>query len=74
MNREKYMDTRFILPTSNVFERLFSVAGYALGDRRGRMLLSNFEEQIFLHINKELWGIEDVRDMLKLDREAQTQE
>ncbi len=46
-----YMDTRFILPTSNICERLFSKAGFALGNRRKSILPSNFELQVFLHMN-----------------------
>ncbi len=33
-NENKYMDYRFIMPTSNICERLFSVVGHALTDRR----------------------------------------
>ncbi len=33
-----YMDVRFVLPTSNVCERLFSTAGFSLSYRRGRIL------------------------------------
>ncbi|KAH9135203.1 hypothetical protein AeRB84_019283 [Aphanomyces euteiches] len=55
-----YMDCRFILPTSNLCERFFSIAKHALGDRRGRLLPSNFEAQMFLHENVAYWGIDDV--------------
>jgi len=64
INHEKagscYMDTRYIVPTSNMCERLFSKTGYALSDRRGNILPSNFEEQIFLHANSSFWNVEDV--------------
>ena len=56
-----YMYVRFVLPTSNVCERLFSTAGFSQSDRRGRVPPMNFEEQIFLHINSNLWNIQDVR-------------
>jgi len=29
-----YLDLRFLCPTSNMCERLFSIAGYAMNDRR----------------------------------------
>lgn len=63
-NGALYMDTHFLLPTSNICERLFSKAGHALSDRRGRIMPSNFEEQIFLHVNSDLWGISDVSKSL----------
>ncbi len=56
-----YMDTRFILPTSNICERLFCLGGHILCDRRGRLSPSIFEEQVFLHANNGLWNIEDVK-------------
>ncbi len=60
-----YMDTRFILPTSNICTRLFSKAGYALHDRRKGILPCNFQMQIFLHVNHSLWNISDVRSILE---------
>ncbi len=52
--RDGYMNTRFILPTSDICERLLSKAGYALNDRRKGILPCNFEIQIFLHVNHSL--------------------
>ena len=52
----QYVDPRFILPTTNICERLFSVAGNALSDRRQGILPANFEKQMFLKVNQELWG------------------
>ncbi len=42
-----YMDLRFIRPTSNMCERLFSVAGFTLNDRCKCILAMNFELQFF---------------------------
>ncbi len=42
-----YIDTRFLLPTSNICERLFLVAGHALGERRKYFTTLHFEEQMF---------------------------
>jgi len=64
-SESKYVDTRFIVPTSNLCERLFSKAGYVLSDRRRGLLPSNFEMQLFLHFNSRLWSIEDVHDILQ---------
>lgn len=60
ISNSTYTDLRYILPTSNICERLFSTAGYALNDRRRGVLPVNFERQIFLHANSHLWGISDV--------------
>ena len=51
----KYMDLRFILPTSNIVERLFSSAGYAYNDMRKALIPANLEEQFFLKANKKYW-------------------
>jgi len=56
-----YVDTRFLVPTSNMCERLFSDAKMTHGDRRGRLLPVNFEAQLFLHANTALWGAHDVQ-------------
>jgi len=59
-----YINARFILPTSNICERFFSVAGYALNDRRMSMDPTNFEQQMFLYANSEYWDIEDVNSII----------
>lgn len=66
-NSSKYMDVRFIRPTSNISERLFSTAGYALSDRRKDILPMNFERQIFIHGNTKLWGISDVNSLVNME-------
>lgn len=58
--RTDYSDLRFLLPTSNICERLFSKAGHALNDRRKTMLPANFESQIFLNLNRDLWSAKDI--------------
>lgn len=55
-----YMDTRFIQPTSNICERLFSKVGFTLSDRRKRLHPANLEAQIFLHLNQDLWDCSDI--------------
>ena len=44
----KYIDLRFLRPTSNVTERLFSVAGMTYSDNRKKLLPANLEIQLFL--------------------------
>lgn len=63
-SHKKYTDTRFIIPTSNLCERFFSKAGISLDDKRGRLLPSNLEEQMFLHANRSLWDISDVQSIV----------
>ena len=60
-----YIDTRFILPTSNLSERLFSTAGYAFSDYRKGLLPQNLEEQIFLKANRHLWDVETLSQAAK---------
>lgn len=59
----KYMDTRFVLPTSNICERLFSKAGHVLNDRRKALSPANLESQVFLHLNSDLWSSKDVNKL-----------
>ncbi len=56
----KYLDLRFILPTSNICERLFFVAGFAMSSRRSSISPANFEKQMLLCANSCLWSIQDV--------------
>lgn len=63
--QSKYIDLRFILATSNIFERLFSAAGFALTDHRQRLLPANFECQMYLHVNIDLWDISDVHELMQ---------
>lgn len=58
------MDLSFILATSNICERLFSVAGLAINPRQMGALHTNIELQLFLNVNSALWGIGDVHLML----------
>ena len=61
----RYEDCRFILPTSNLCERLFSTARHALPERRKSMLPYNFEMQLFLHANKHIWDMSDVNAVVQ---------
>ncbi|RHY05928.1 hypothetical protein DYB37_012316 [Aphanomyces astaci] len=59
-----YMDCRFIRPTSNMCERFFSWAKYALNDRRRGTSPQNFEQQMFLKVNSDLWDVSDVAGLV----------
>ena len=57
-SKSPYIDLRFIRPTSNICERLFSLSKLALPDNRKRLLPANLEMQIFLKLNRHLWDME----------------
>lgn len=56
----RYIDTRFIQPTSNICERFSSCAGYSVGDNRRSLIPEHFGSQMFLHCNMDKWGVLDV--------------
>lgn len=56
----KYISTHFLVPNSNMCERLFSSAEYALNDRRKGLFPPNLEMQLFLHVNTQFWDVADV--------------
>lgn len=53
----KYLDIRLLLPTSNLCERLFSIAGYALTNRQKDILPINLGSQLFSFMNRETYGV-----------------
>jgi hypothetical protein len=59
-----YVDLQFLIPTSNICERLFSKAGFSFNQRRMPVLPINTESQMFLHLNSSLWDIATVKDIL----------
>ncbi len=59
----KHMDARFCVPSSNVCERLFSTAGHLSSARRKRNTPENLDSQIFLHLNRDLWGATDFNEL-----------
>lgn len=62
--KSQYMDLRFLLATSNICERLFSIAGYATSDRRQGIDPYNLEIQLFLYVNVEYWDINEVHALV----------
>lgn len=61
---QEYGDVRFILPTTNGVERLFSKCRQALTDYRKCISPTNFEAQLFLHANRDLWSLNDVNNIV----------
>ena len=64
--KRRYCDTRFLLASSNLCERFFSRAGFALSDRRRGINPVNLEALIFLHFNNDLWCHADVNKLTSL--------
>ena len=60
----QYLDSRFILATSNICERLISKVRHTLNDRLTAMLPLNLESQIFLIVNRDLQGLEDLSKLV----------
>ena len=52
----EYVDTRFISPTSNVCERLFSPVGHVFNYQRRGLTPANLEAQIILKANRDQWA------------------
>jgi hypothetical protein len=51
----KYMDLKFVIPDSNLCERLFSRAKIILSERRKAIVPYHLEALLFLKYNKKLW-------------------
>lgn len=62
--KSEYADTLYLVPTSNVGERMFSFAGHAITNQRQGILSVNFECQIFLYMNFKFWGIKDIKSIV----------
>lgn len=60
-----YMDLRFILPTSNIVERVFSKAKLVYSDRRQRLMPVTFEAIMFLAVNRHLWDASMVEETIR---------
>ena len=57
------MDSRFLLPTSNMVERFFSLAGFTFSDYRQRLTPASFEMQFFRKLNMKIWEKELVSEV-----------
>ena len=57
-SQPRYMNSHFLLPTSNLPETFFSTAENAYSELRQNLLRQNLEMQLFLKINKKYWDNE----------------
>ena len=61
---KKMIHFEWIPATSNVCERLFSRAKMIFDDYRKKLEPVNLEAQLFLFVNKQLWDIKVVSDLV----------
>lgn len=64
MPKSAFMDLNFIPATSDIVERLFSAAGLVLTDLRSSMLPYHAEVVLFLKINRSMWNVQMVNDLV----------
>ena len=64
IKESKYRKLDYILPTSNIVERLFSRAKIIMADRRKSMTPYHLELLLFLRMNKDLWSAGDIQDII----------
>ncbi|ETV84120.1 hypothetical protein H257_03430 [Aphanomyces astaci] len=64
-SEDKFLDCRFIIPTSNICERFFSATKRAIGDHRCGSLPKNFESQSFLYANVDMWSMDEVQKIMQ---------
>ena len=62
------MDTKFILGTGCIVEEFFSQCKNILTERRAGLTPYMFQCLAFLKTNKELWGLADVAEAIKIER------
>ena len=60
----KYKSTKYVFPTSNLCERLFSRASLIMTPNRRKMDPETFETIIMLKSNKDLWDAETVQQCM----------
>jgi hypothetical protein len=58
-----YVSLKWIPPTSNLVERLFSRMKLVFSERRQNMNPSTLEMVLMLLCNKELWSVKDINDI-----------
>ena len=60
----KYINTRFLLPTSRVVERLFSLAKRVFSPHRRRLSTKTLDALLFLNQNRQLWNLSTVASVV----------
>lgn len=62
-----YIDTKFLLPTSNHVERLFSLCKRVYAPNRRSLTPETFEALVFLKTNKNMWSVRTVAQIFTQD-------
>lgn len=60
----KYQDTCYVLSTSDICERMLSIAGHAQTNHHQGILPHNSESQLFLYVNQSCCDIEDIKTIV----------
>ena len=63
-NKRKYIDLKFVAPTTNKVERLFSLCGLILTDNRSNMHTDTFEMVMMLKANRSVWDVNTVQNVI----------
>jgi hypothetical protein len=60
-----YLNMRFILPTSNIVERVFSKTKLVFTEQRQRLLPTTLEAIVFLAVNRAFWDASTVEQAIR---------
>ena len=63
-NASRYIDTRFLIPTTNHVERLFSMSKRVFSSKRRSLLPRTLEALVFLKQNRPLWNLSMVSSIV----------
>ena len=69
----EYIDASFILGTSDIVERFFSLCKYVLTDTRSSLTAEMFEMIVFLKANRDLWNLKEVDAAIKKAKSVRNQ-
>lgn len=70
----EYIDTRFVLPTSNDVERLFSLTKRVFSPLRQSLKYETLEMLIYLKVNRELWSVATVSQVRNKEEDRTEEE
>jgi hypothetical protein len=72
VKKTEYHLLKYVPPTSNVVERLFSITKSTLGLHRHRISPFDFEDLSFLRLNRSYWNAKVVKNAVKkIEKEAE---
>ena len=71
---EEYVDASFILGSSCIVETFFSMCKNILTEKRAGLSPYMFQCLAFLKVNKEMWGLADVAEVIKMAKDKKKNE